>query len=241
MGKTTETQETSIPGASSAEGQLQSLLQRLIQTQSGQLGDLSQLAAGNLGITEADKRMIADSLGFTRDIVSRDTAALAQEGQARLGENFAARGIQGSSFESVDRAILERDLQRQAANALDQSRIESNQALMALPFQRAGVQLGANQALFQNILGAANPLLNSYLSDRLARSRTTTTQEGGGLGQLVQLGGLIAAPFTGGASLGFSGLSRLFGGGGGGGSVGSSGAPSSLLDSFQSGLRQRGR
>jgi hypothetical protein len=210
MGQTTQTQTTTVPGATGSEARLQSLLQNLIKGQAGQLGDLSQIASGKFGVTEEDRRLIADSLGFTRDIVSRDIAGLSAEGQGRLGESLAARGIQGSSIESVDRAILERDLQRQGANLLDQSRVESNQALMQLPFQRAQTQIGANQALFQSILGAANPLLNSFLSSRLTNTTTTNKQSGGGLGQLVQLGGLIAAPFTGGAS--FS-LSSLFGGG----------------------------
>ena len=239
MGKTTTTQTTSIPNAGGPEAQLQKLMQQLLKGQAGQLGDLSQLASGNLGITESDKRMIADSLGFTRDIVSRDTAALSQEGQARLGETLAARGIQGSSAESVDRAILERDLQRQGANQMDQGRIEANQAMMQLPFQRAQVQLGANQQLFQNILGAANPLLSNYLQDRMARQTQTDQQSGGELDAFMKLGSLAAAPFTGGMSLAIPGIAGAAGIGGGG--AAGSGAQSSLLASYQRGLRQGGR
>lgn len=237
MGNTTTTQETTIPGAGGAEQRLQGMLTKLLQGQAGQLGDLSKIASGDFTLTEADKRLISDSLGFTRDIVSRDMASLSEEGQARLGENLTARGVQGSSFESVDRAILERDLHRQGANMLDQSRIEMGNAAMALPFQRAGMQLNANQALFQNILGAANPLLSGYLNERLAQQKTKQTQPNNMLGSLVQLGSLAAAPFTGGASLAIpSALSAVDAYGGGGAPGGGS-----LLNAFQSGVRQGGR
>ena len=202
--------------------------------QGGQLGDLSQLAQGAVGgPSEADIRLISETLGRTRDITSRNLEDLSAEGQARLSEQLASRGIQGASIESVDRAILERDLQRRGADVLDRSRIEANQALLQLPFQRAQVQLGANQTLLQGLLGAANPLLQGLTQERMAQGTQETTAPAFGAGDLLALGGAAAAPFTGGASLALTGAAGAGGAGGGGGA----GAPTSLFGTFQSGLR----
>jgi hypothetical protein len=153
------------------------------------MGDLSQLAQGNIGGPSAqDLSLIANTLDRTRDITSRNLGVLSQEGQARLTESLSSRGIEGSSIEGFDRAILERDLQRQGGDLLDRSRIESNQALMQLPFQRAQVQMGANQTLLQGLLGAVNPLLGGLTGERLAQGTQTQTSSGFDFGQLVQLG-----------------------------------------------------
>ena len=138
------------------------------------VGKGSGIVDQGLDPSAADKQRVAENIGLTRDIASRDLASLSSEGQARLSENFASRGIQGSSFEAVDRAILERDLTRQGANLIDRSRQEGNQQLMQLPLQRAQLQLGANQQLFQGLLGAAGPLLGGLLQNRLAQG---TSQE----------------------------------------------------------------
>jgi hypothetical protein len=102
---------------------------------------------------------------------------------------------------------------------VDRSRMEANQALMTLPLQRAGLQIGANQALFQQLTGAANPVLSSLLQERLAQPTTTQTQSGMGLGQIMQLGGLAGTALGGLGSLGglFGGSPGMPAGGIGGG------------------------
>ena len=201
MGSKTTTTNT-IPGAGAQENTIRGLLQNLASSQAGQLGDLSQLAQGQLqGPTADDLALITNTLDRTRDITSRNLNVMSQEGQARLSEQLASRGISGASIESVDRAILERDLTRQGANLMDQSRIEANQALMQLPFQRAQVQLGANQTLLQGLLGASNPLLQSLQQDRLAQS-TQVTETGADPAKMIQAGIALAAAIpTGGLSL----------------------------------------
>lgn len=142
------------------------------------MGNLGGLAGGDLsalGPSGADRELIAKSIGATTDMARRSLQQLSAEGQARLGETLTGLGQQDSSQESVQRAILERDLLRNAQDLISQQQIQGSQALMNLPFQRAGVQLGANQALFQQLIGSAAPALQSLLQGRL--SQTTTEQK----------------------------------------------------------------
>lgn len=232
MGTKTTTTNT-IPEAGRQESGVRNQLEQLMQSLQGQFGDLGGLAQGQLGgVTADDLALITNTLDRTRDITQRNLGSLSQEGQARLSEQLSSRGISGASIESVDRAILERDLTRQGSNLLDQSRIEANQALMQLPFQRAQVQLGANQTLLQGLLGAANPLLQGLQTDRLAQG-TQTEETPFSVGQALQLGGAVAGAIpTGGMS-----LAALPGAAGQQRAGGASPGPSSLFGQLQSGLR----
>ena len=200
MGTKTTTTNT-IPEAGGQETALRDLLKKFAESQAGQCGDLSKLAQGEIGGPTADDlALISQTLGRTQDITQRNLSALSQEGQARLGEQLAAQGLSGSG-EAFNRAMLERDLIRQGANLQDRSRIEANQALMQLPFQRAQVQLGATQTLQQGLFGASNPLLQSFLGERMAQG-TQTVETGADPAKMIQAGiSLAGAIPTGGLSL----------------------------------------
>ena len=234
FGETSTTKTTTIPGRSGGETDILALLQQLAQQFGGQMGDLSQLAQGQAGgPTGQDMQLIADSIGRIADIANRENTRSSQLGQARLGETLSSRGVSGSSAESVQRALLETQLQDQTANTLDRARSEGSQTALQLPFQRAALQLSANSQLFNQLSAASNPILQHGLGERQAQQTTTETSQGGfGLQELIQLGGLAAAPFTGGASLGLSGglggLAGLFGKGGG---INSNAGAASFLNS----------
>jgi hypothetical protein len=217
FGETKTTQTTTIPGAGGAEQSIIRLLQQLAQQSGGQLGDLSKLAAGDIGgPTGQDMQLIADSIGRIAEITNREIARSSQQGQAQLGEQLLGRGVSGSSSESVQRAILESGLQDQLANTLSRAQAQGSQTALQLPFQRAGLQLSANQQLFNQLIGAGLPVAQMGLQERIAQPTTTQTQEQGfGFNDIVALGSIAAAPFTGGASL--AGLGLASGGGGGGG------------------------
>lgn len=206
--KTTQTSTNTIPARSAQEQQLIQMLTQMGMDTSGQMGDLSQLASGQgLVPTAADQSLVEQSIGASSDIARRQLEDFVSQQQLGLDEAMSARGIGGSSIESMNRAIIGRDAQRQMANMLSQQQQQGAQALMQLPFQRAGVQLNANQALFQRLAGAVNPALSTALQERLAQGTSTQTQEESGFssGDMVALGGqigaLAAAPFTGGMSL----------------------------------------
>lgn len=206
--KETQTTETSIAPRSAPEQQLMQMLTQLGIDTSGQLGDLSQLASGQgLVPTAADQSLVEQSIGASSDIARRQLEDFVSQQQLGLDEAMSARGIGGSSIESMNRAIIGRDAQRQMANMLSQQQQQGAQALMQLPFQRANTQLNANQALFQRLAGAVNPALSTALQERLAQQKQVTTNESSGMstGDWLAIGGqvgaLAAAPFTGGASM----------------------------------------
>ena len=191
------------------------LFQEVAQRAQSQLGNLGGLAAGDLtafGPTGQDQQLISRSLGFQTDIARRALESLSAEGQSRLGEELSSRGQSDSSFESVRRAILERDLGRSVEDMISKQSMAGNEALMNLPFQRANVALGANQALFQQLTGAGTPALQSMLNARMAQPTTTQSQSGMDFGQLAQLGMSGAGLFAG-MPPGLGGLAGLFGGG----------------------------
>jgi hypothetical protein len=188
-----------VPAKSGQEKSLIDFLSQLAQQAGLQLGDLTKLASGEVGgPTAEDKRLVQESIGFTTDIATRGLEDVTSQLSANLGESLSARGIQGSSIEAVDQALLRRGLGQDAASMIDKSRIQGGQALLNLPFQRAGVQLNANQLLFNRITGGALPALQSLLQERLAQGTTTQTQSGFGAGDLLQLGGTVGGFLIGG-------------------------------------------
>lgn len=237
---TTTTTTNTIPGRSSQESDLMRLLAELTGDASGQLGNLGAMAGGDLSVlgpSGQDQELVSQSITRAAEMARRALQGQLQVGGANLDEELAARGIQGSSIEGFRRAGLESGAFDQITNVVDQARQEGGQALMNLPFQRAAVQLNANQQLFNRILGAGGLVAQTGLSERLAQG--TSEQEtpfsvGQGLQLGQQLGSIAAAPFTGGASLIGAGATPV-----GANVVPGTNTPTSLFPSIQQGLYQR--
>lgn len=199
MGQKTETRTNKLPPKSSMEQQLLTLLTQMAKQSGGQMGDLSKLASGDmsaLGPTGADRELVGNSIGAARDMAARSLEFTGAEQQAQLGETLAGKGIQGSSIEAVQRAIMQRGMQNEIANNVDRATQEGGQALLNLPGQRAQVQLGANAELMNRLSGAGGLSLNSMLQERLAQVKSTNKTTGaswGELGQIMMGGGQIAA------------------------------------------------
>ena len=126
------------------------------------------LTGEGLQPTASDRQLVETSFGATSDLATRALEDFIRESNLNLDEVLSSRGIQGSSIESVQRGLVGRDATRQLASILDRARGEGAQALMGLPFQRAGVQLNANQALFNQLLGAGGQAANFGLQERIA-------------------------------------------------------------------------
>ena len=173
----TQTTQTDVPAATGNEAQLLNLLSQLGLSAGGQLGDLSALAAGQMGApTQADRDLVEQSVGASTDIARRQLEQEIQQLMAQMDEQLAARGIQGSSIEAVNRGqVFGRGLD-QIANMLSQQQAMGAQSLMNLPFQRAQTQIGANQALMQRLTGTAGAVMGTGLQERLAGATTRTSQ-----------------------------------------------------------------
>lgn len=178
MGAAKQTQESqsTIQKASGSESQLLQMLSQLGLSAGGQMGDLSQLAAGNIGPTAQDRELVEQSVGASTDIASRQLEQQIQQLMAQLDEQLAARGIQGSSIEAVNRGQVFGQGVNAQANLLSQQQQLGAQSLQNLPFQRAQAQIGANQALFQRLMGASGQVVGGGLQERLAGASTRTTQ-----------------------------------------------------------------
>jgi hypothetical protein len=202
----TEVTQT-IPGQSGQTQQLLALLSQLSSGQAGQLGDLSKLAQGQFGgPTGSDIELIAQSIGRAGELAQNQLLTQFPVIAAQQREGLAARGGSEGSGQTVQ-AILQGLGQQQAiSQSVLQAQQQGGQALFQLPQQRAQLQIGANQALFSNIINAANPVLNTDLQQRLAQ--TTTTQfTPPNFAQIGKTAAAIgAAPFTGGASLAALGI-----------------------------------
>ena len=169
--KTTERVETTMRPRSAQEQQMLNLLSQFAQQSGGQLDmrALGQLASGQgLQSTPEDQRLVEQAFTSTSDIAKRSLEDFVRAGNLGLDETLSARGVQGSSIEGIERGMLNRDATRQLATMLDQARGQSAQALMQMPFQRAGVQLSANQQLFNQLLQGASGASQFGLQERIA-------------------------------------------------------------------------
>lgn len=209
MGKQKVETTTTVPARGAGEANLLQLLQQLAQGSAGQLGDLSQLAQGEVGMpTSSDIDLIARSIGRSRQLAEGQLKASGDVLSARGREDLAGRGVTDSSSEIIKTLMNQLGTQQSISQSILGAQEQGGQALMNLPFQRAGLQLSANQQLFNQILGAATPGLTVPLQERLAQTTSTQEQSGFDLSQLFSLGG-AAAGAAGGGPLGF--LSGLFG------------------------------
>jgi len=171
---TKQTTKNQINAQSASERQaMESLLQGA--TSAGQqMGDLSAIAGGDMGMPTAyDQQLVEQSIGASTDIAERELRRRLEEMMAQYGEQMSARGIQGSSIEAMGAGQIYSGGLDQLANIISQGQGQGATALMNLPMQRAQTQIGANQALFQRLVGGAQPVMQAGLTERL---NTMTTQ-----------------------------------------------------------------
>lgn len=146
--------------------QVLDLIMKMQQRASGQMGDIGALArgeTGQLGPSPADKALVEQSIGASSDIARRQLEQFLSELMPQISQGMASRGIGGSSMEMAQRAIGGREATRQFGDILSRAQGQGAEALMQLPFQRAQTQLGANQLLFQQLMGAVMPVTSTRL------------------------------------------------------------------------------
>lgn len=175
MDQTVE-QRTQIPEASGQERSIIALLQQLARGATGQLGDLSAMAGGQVGApTGQDIELVAQSIGRAREIAQREAEGMSGQLFSQLREEMARGGQKGSSAEWVHGNMLSEGLQQHILNSIAGAEQRGAEALMNLPFRRAEMQLGANRELFNRIIGASQPALMSMLQARMGQGITTQT------------------------------------------------------------------
>jgi len=181
MGSTTSTSEStaSVPGAGQQELQARNLLMQLAESGQGQLdmSQLGQLSSGDLNISPQDQDLVRQIAQLTGDLQRSQAQSNYETMAGSVEGQMLDRGMEGSSIEAVSQALLGRQLQQSLDQGAMQNQITSSQMLQQMPFQRAGIQLSANQQLLQQILGGAQAVGGMGLQERLSQRTSTETTE----------------------------------------------------------------
>lgn len=185
MGSQTTTEQSSIPGRTGAENEIEQMLRAFVQQAQGQMGDLSDLASGNLQASGQDRAFLQESIGAGRDIAERQARRSYEDASRMTEEDLLGRGMDQSTIDAVVQALQGRQYQDTMANIGSQSQEQMATGMMQMPFQRAQTQLNANQLLLQRLMGGAQTIMGHNLNERLGQ-RTVTTE------QPMDWGGLAA-------------------------------------------------
>lgn len=117
-----------------------------------------------LEITPQDRELIEQSIGASADIARRELDATLPQILARINANVGARGFApGSSIEAANRSIAGGEAIRSIADLLSREQQQGAQALLQMPFLRHEAQMSQNRQLFDQILGAIRPRLETQM------------------------------------------------------------------------------
>jgi hypothetical protein len=175
--QTTESTTTrTIPGAHGQELQARDIMMQLARSGMQDL-DVSNLAGGRMQVTPEDEQLMRRIMQAASEM-RRQEALRDFEGMSGAVESsMLERGIGGSSIEALQTALLGRELQHTLGQGGLQDTALTAQGLQQLPFQRAGVQLSANQLLLQQILSGAGGVAGMGLQERLNQGTETSTSK----------------------------------------------------------------
>lgn len=172
MAKQTSTSTTSIGKMSTEERRILQMQAERASQISGQFGDLSSLAAGDLAALGPEvERAILEAQAASRIGIQRRFEENQREGQL----DASARGIAGSSVEAIESALGRQTRSDQFAE-LDS---EAARIRLERPLQLAQLQLQTNATLGQMFQGVTASPLSALSNERLGANTTKTTQTGG--------------------------------------------------------------
>lgn len=200
--KTEQTQTTTLPGAGQMESEARNLLAQLGRGGMEQMGNLSDLAGGKLTLSPQDEEMIKRIQELTMQAARAQARGNYEDMASQVEGQALEAGLEGSSIEAVNRAVLGRQLQQTLDQTALQGQVTSAQQMRQAALDSAGIKLNANQLLLNRILGGAGGLAEMGLQERRAqtttkRTDTQTTGLGAGLGQMagIALGGWAQGGF----------------------------------------------
>lgn len=174
--KETQTQQTSLPGAGTQEQQMRALLANLASGGAEMFGGgqgLQDLLSGQFNVTPQDEQFVQQISALTNQMQRGQARANFEEMTGAVEGQMLSRGLEGSSIEAVNQALLGRQLQQSLDMGALQNQITSAQQLQQQAQQRAGMQLSANQLLLNQILSGAGAVSQMALQERLAQPSTT--------------------------------------------------------------------
>ena len=167
MGMQTATKE-STAGAQTQYGQqgLDALQQYLQEVQGMQQQSLTP--------TGQDRALVGQVQEASGAVARQQMEQNMQQILRQTEDTAIGRGIEGSSMEAINNALIGQNFQQQLAQMAMQQQGQSAQQLMNLPFQRSQAANQQNLARFQMLTGAAAPMVNY---DAMMRHLNQTTTE----------------------------------------------------------------
>jgi hypothetical protein len=154
------------------------------------------MASGNISASESDRQFIELAQNSAAEIARKNAENNFASQKRGVEEQLLSKGMEGSSIEAVQTALLGKSNQDALNNISLQQQGQAAEQMTSLPFQRAGVQLSANQLLLQKLLGAANPVMQQSLQERLAQRTTTTKTKQSTAGAALQAATRLAAAYV---------------------------------------------
>lgn len=190
-----------------------------LQDQAGQVG-----AFGGSRTGLAEQQMYDD---FSRQLQENETTTLASAYEN--AQNRAFQGTQLAGQSAMDRANLAKNAQGmglqdiQALGSAGQQQRLLDQAGLDISYEDYLTEQAYpyQQIQFENSI--LSPIAN-FMTGETSTQVSKQSSGGSGLGKALGIASLVAAPFTGGASLGLGGLGGAAGAGGFLSSIGSAGA-----------------
>ena len=159
----------------------------------GQMGDLSNLAAGNLELSPQMMALIQQIQEQSMQAARGQQDINMQQTLRGLEDSNIARGIDESSLAAVNQALLGQQ-QMADLNALTAGgQVQASQMMLNAPFQAAQTQMGANQALLNRLVQPAQVGVNYDAMIRGMTGSQQTAQPFNMAGSLFQLGGQLGA------------------------------------------------
>lgn len=190
--QTTTTEQTVGPQSAQAQEMMRQLMQ-LTQQSQGQLGDLSDLAAGNIQAGPQDRRLVEQSANAAAEMARRNAERDFLTTSRQTEDQLVSRGVDSSTIDAVVQALQGRQYQHQLGQIGLQQQGQSAEMMASMPLQRAGIQLNANQAILQRILGGAQPTLNYDIQARLGNMTQQTTKPFDLVGMAQGVGQTVAS------------------------------------------------
>lgn len=174
---TTTTTTRDMPGIQSQEQQARDIMAQLGTGGMDQLGDLSNLASGNLQISPEDEELMRRIQQLSGDSARNQMQQNLDFATGNLEDTLLSRNVGNASIEAVEQAMLG----RQSLSDLNLSTIEGQKTeaeqLRQHTLDRGGLQLNANQLILNRILGGAGGVAEMGLNERINQTTTTETAE----------------------------------------------------------------
>jgi hypothetical protein len=177
MGTQRETTTNTAGPQDPAAARMLALLSSTAQGAEQQMGDLSNISAGDFQLSP---QMLAQISRIQRILGDQSRMGMERnlEAAQRAGEDTAiGRNMTGGSFEAIQNAILGGQFMHDANMGELGREAQGAEFLTQVPFQAAQTQIAGNRALLDRLVGGAGGVTNYDAAMRQLNSTKVTEKE----------------------------------------------------------------